>query len=658
MVNVAVPLSEAPAALINLIIKRSEPPPSASEESEPARNYQASSDNSEAVRRYALAALDNQTKSVESAGPGTRNQALNNAALSLGHLVGAGALTEHTVRAALEGACTTNGLIKDDGIASVRATISSGLKAGIAQAADLSKIGQRARPRRPQSGPANPRSSEWRTSQAQHGGRDGDADVVGEQLNRRLAAFKLTDVGNVERFLARYCEAFRWCPAIGWLAWTGKVWSSVGAEGLGVIATHKTVRAIVNEAAAIEGTEDDFEVAKGKMRSEQVAAWGVTSEGARHFGCILKNAAGYLEVQASALDSDLMRVNVNNGTLVIRKRDDGSPYIALQPHNPKDLCTKIAPIDYDPIATCPTYDSFLAKVQPEPAMRRFLHQWAGLSLTGDTTEESMAIFYGVGANGKSTWLESLAYVVGQYAGSSSVETFLEHKHKRRGDQASPDVTRLAGVRFLRTSEPESGARLAEAFVKWITGGDMITARHLNRAEFEFKPQFKLIMSGNHKPVVRGVDKGIWRRIRLVPWDVTIPEDERDKTLKSKLLTEGSGILNRLLDGLVDWLDNGLIVPEEVTTATAKYREDSDTLGRFLAACTKASPGSRVQSSRLFAVFRAWANQNGVDEWTQNGFSAAMLDHSFAKAKAHGVMLWDGLELIPEVVKALAPEEML
>jgi putative DNA primase/helicase len=650
VVTAAVPLSDAPQALIDLITTRAEsvnPPPVSI-----GGSKRVSADNGEAVRRYALAALDNQVRSVEGAGKGTRNQALNNAALSLGHLVGAGALSEHAVRGALEGACHANGLIRDDGIASVRGTISSGLKAGIAQAADLSKIGQRARPGRP---PV--------TSRTTSAGPAPDArqaiEASGSDLDRRLASFKLTDVGNVERFLARYGDVFRWCPAIGWLAWTQKKWSAVGAEGLGVIAVHKTVRAIEDEAAAIEGTDDDFEIAKGKMRSDQVAAWGVTSEGARHFGCILKNAAGYLEIQAPTLDRDLMKVNVNNGTLAARKTDDGTPYVVLKPHDPIDLCTKITPIDYAPAASCPVYDAFLERVQPKPEMRRFLHMWAGLSLTGNISEEVLAIFYGGGANGKSTWLETVAHVVGDYAGSSSIETFVEHKHKRRGDQASPDVARLAGVRFLRTSEPESGARLAEAFVKWITGGDMITARHLNRAEFEFLPQFKLIISGNHRPVVRGVDKGIWRRIRLVPWDVTIPEPERDKSLKTKLLAEGAGILNRLLDGLRDWLDNGLIIPTEVTEATAKYREDSDTLGRFLAACTRRAPGCQVQSSKLFSVFLAWAKQNGVDEWTMNGFSAAMHDHGFTKAKVHGLMLWEDLELILDLcdfVNGVASED--
>ncbi len=418
-----------------------------------------------------------------------------------------------------------------------------------------------------------------------------------------------------------------------------------------MIATHRTVRAIEAEAAAIEGTADDVEVITPRdttTRAALVRKWGDQSEGARHFGCLLKNAAGYLEVQASALNTDPMKLNVSNGTLVVRKTDDGSPYITLQPHDPADLITKITPVDYDPEAICPGYDAFLERVQPDRTMRCFLHQWGGLSLTGDTSEEAVAIFHGGGQNGKSTWLETIAHVAGQYADASAIETFIEHKHKRRGDQASPNIASLAGVRFLRTSEPERGSRLAESLLKWLTGGDTIVARHLQRAEFAFKPQFKLVISGNHRPAVRGVDKGIWRRLRLVPWNVTIPEAERDKKLKVSLLAEGSGILNRLLDGLRDWLDCGLVQPDQVTAATAKYREDSDTLGRFLADCTRTDSTASVQSSKLFAVFQAWAKLNGVGEWTQPGFSSAMDDHGFEKDKSGGVMLWRGLKLIREV----------
>jgi putative DNA primase/helicase len=196
-------LSDAPAALIALIVKHPAPPREL-----PNRERRAGREHGEAVRKYALAALDNQTKAVESAGTGTRNHALNNAALALGHLVGAGALTEHVVRAALEGACHANCLAKDDGVAAVRTTISSGLKAGIAQPTDLSKIGQRARPRRAPA-PASDREAPGRQTSQRHQSGNNDADPAGE-LNRRLASFKLTDVGNVERFLARYGERFRW----------------------------------------------------------------------------------------------------------------------------------------------------------------------------------------------------------------------------------------------------------------------------------------------------------------------------------------------------------------------------------------------------------------------------------------------------------------
>jgi putative DNA primase/helicase len=220
-VVISVSLSDPPSGLVDLITTRAEGPSPAPPHLGGDQKKRAA-DNGEAIRRYALAALDNQIKSVEGAGRGTRNQALNNAALSLGHLVGAGALTEHTLRAALEGASHANGLVKDDGIASVRGTISSGLKAGIAQAVDLSKIGQRARPSRPASSSLHPPEQQSGAPQLQRG-RGDDATA----LNRRLASFKLTDVGNVERFLARYGEAFRWCPAIGWLTWTGKVWSAV-----------------------------------------------------------------------------------------------------------------------------------------------------------------------------------------------------------------------------------------------------------------------------------------------------------------------------------------------------------------------------------------------------------------------------------------------
>jgi putative DNA primase/helicase len=434
----------------------------------------------------------------------------------------------------------------------------------------------------------------------------------------------LTDLGNAQRFVKRHGMDFRSCPVLGWLAWVVDRWSIDAAEGLLDQAVHEVVRAIKEEA-------DD----------EQVFKWAHTSQGARHIGCISKLARPYLEISASALDADPFKFNVQNGTLIVR-RDEGD-YIMIKPHEPLDLISKIAPVAYDPAATCPVYDRFLEEVQPDAKVRRFLHQWGGLSLTGDTSEQKMVVFWGKGANGKSTLLETWAAVAGDYTKSIMIESFLDQGRARRGGEPTPDLAMLAGVRFLRTSEPERGAKLSEALIKLITGGDAMQVRHLNRDFFELRPQFKLTMSGNYRPEIRGSDEGIWRRVALVPWTVTIPPEKRDPHLGDKLRREGSGILNRLLDGLRDWLDNGLVLPDEVAAATAAYRSDSDPLGRFLAACVVMKVGGKVQSSVLYAAFVEWTKANGESEWKQAGFSRSMTERGYRKRQSD-VMWWLDIEI--------------
>jgi P4 family phage/plasmid primase-like protien len=272
--------------------------------------------------------------------------------------------------------------------------------------------------------------------------------------------------------------------------------------------------------------------------------------------------------------------------------------VTFSDHDPRDLITKLAPVDYDPAAACPLYDKFLGEVQPKPEMRRFLHQWLGLSLTGDVSEQRLAVWWGKGKNGKSVLMDTVAHVAGDYGATTPIETFLAEGKGRNAGQATPDLAVLPGVRMLRTSEPKRNAPLDEALIKLATGGEEIKARHLNRDYFNFYPQFKLTISGNYRPKITGSDEGIWRRVMLVPWTYTVPEESRDRHLFGKLKAEASGILNRLLEGLCDWLDHGLVEPHDVGQATAEYREDSDPLGRFLDTCVRAAPGQRVQSSVL------------------------------------------------------------
>ena len=477
------------------------------------------------------------------------------------------------------------------------------------------------------------------------------ATETASERNRRLAFFPLTDLGNAERFRERYLDRLLWCPALGWLTWDGKRWSRDGADDLVKIAEHDTVRAIQDEAQAVRdsgrcdipdrkrGARDyvvDVVKDRAVLYSDKIASWGRVSEALNKLGALSKRGAPYFAIGVEKLDADRMKINVNNGTLLVARKSEGD-YVSFKPHDPADLITKASPVDYLPGAECPEYDKFIARVQPLEAMRVFLHQWLGLSLTGDVSEQKLAFLYGKGSNGKSVLIDAVSFVAGDYGETVPIETFLDQGKSRNAGQATPDLAILPGVRMLRTSEPEKNSRLAEAMIKLVTGGEPIQARHLNRDFFKFYPQFKLTISGNYRPGISGADEGIWRRLRLVPFGVFIPKAERDIRLSEKLRAEVSGILNRLLDGLRLWCDKGLIEPEAVTMATAEYRSASDPLGRFLSTCVDDSAGDRVQSSVLYQVFEAWCKSSGESTWKQKGFSMAMEERGYKRL--HSNVTW-------------------
>lgn len=456
-----------------------------------------------------------------------------------------------------------------------------------------------------------------------------------------LALYPMTDLGNAERFAARQRQNLRHVAAIGWLAWDGKRWASSGSDALVGRAVHATVRAIQEEAASIRCSDDDFEVERKQdepvMFSDKLARWGRSSESATRLAAVARHGAPYLTIEATQLDAEPWSINVLNGTIRIDRYAEGDP-VNFRPHNPNDMITKLAPVVYDPDATCPTYDRFLADVQPDPMMRRFLHQWGGYSLTGDTGEQKLCFLYGKGRNGKSTLVDAWGAVSGDYGETVPIETFLDQGRGRNAGAATPDLALLPGVRFLRTSEPEKGAKLAESLIKLVTGGEPIQARHLNRDYFKFRPSFKLTMSGNYRPSISGTDEGIWRRVVLVPWGVTVAQP--DPSLLSRLTTEGSGILNRLLDGLRDYLENGLILPQQVAEATAEYRDDSDPLGRFTLECTRPAVDGRVQGSALYRLFLAWAKANAEREWSAKGLASALKERGWRSKHSNGTVWLD------------------
>lgn len=525
-------------------------------------------------------------------------------------------------------------------------------------------------------------------------GQNRGFDVRPLLLDLKCARLPMTDFGLAERFLARCGHNFRFTTAKGWLGWDDRRWlvldqdkDTLPAEL--IAAVFETIRAVQGEARRVAETGLKLELVKeGKQErlalddpnphaidhwvpvgrswkrfSTLVAAWGRQCEQAGKPGAIASLARGtptlarFITVPIERFDCEQMAINANNGTLRLSRETmaDGTikARIDLDPHRREDLITKLAPVDYDKDAPAPLYDGMLAWAQPEAGMRRYLHQIGGYASSGDTGEHKLWFNYGRGRNGKSTTIDSWCSALGDYSGTIGIESFLDQGIKKRGDQATPDLAKLGGVRMLRASEPERGAKLNSALIKAATGGEPMSVRALHRGFFDLLPRFKLLMSGNSKPDIPDTDDGIWSRMKLVPWlrNIDIPEPgvenwpvKDTKYLDKIKASELPGVFARLVGGLADYLEHGLLEPESVTSATTAYREHSDPLARFLRLCTVIDANERVKSSELHEVFVAWCKAAGEKEWTAKGFANAMTDKGFAKTRSDG-MRWLGLRLV-------------
>ncbi len=436
---------------------------------------------------------------------------------------------------------------------------------------------------------------------------------------------KTTDVANAGRFAKQHGDDLRFChPFNKWLAYDKGRWTIDNVAEVERRAK-ETARSIYREAADEPIDAIRIELSKHAVRSE--------SESRIRAMINLGKSEPGLPVLPDVLDADPWLFNVENGTIDLRTGK-------VQPHDRVDLITKIAPVAYDASATCPTFDAFLARIQPNQSTRTFIQRMAGYSLTGDTREDVLLIAYGGGANGKTTLMQTLQAVMGTYA----MQTPSEMLMVKRNEGIPNDVARLKGARLVAASEVEEGKRLAESLIKQLTGGDRITARFLHGEFFEFDPTFKIVLSTNHKPVIRGTDLGTWRRLRLIPFTVTIPEDERDETLPEKLRAELPGILNWALDGCRDWLENGLGMPEEVKGATKAYHDEMDIVGKWLTECCAEHPHAIVSAKQLYVSYVGWAEENGERCESQNKIGARLTERGFTRVRKRDGFHWLGIGL--------------
>jgi putative DNA primase/helicase len=413
--------------------------------------------------------------------------------------------------------------------------------------------------------------------------------------------FHATDAGNARRFASNHAETIRYCPDLKrWYAWDGTRWAA--DNGTEVMRRAKaTALAVYGEAAACPDSGNRMQLARLAAQMESAARLEAMIK--------LAQSERDLTVSPSEFDKSPMLLNVKNGVVDLRTG-------ALLPHDPSLMLTKLAPVNYEPTARCPLWLSFLDRTFGSNAeLVQFIQRALGYSLTGHTDEQVMFVAYGTGANGKSTMIETVRSIMGDYAMQTPAELLLS-KSNVSGGGPSPELVRLRGERFVTAAEADAGRKLAEAAVKQFTGGDTLAGRDLHSSFVEFRPEFKLWLATNHKPDVRGRDEGIWRRIKLIPFTVTIPEPERDRQLADKLRGEMPGILTWLVRGAMEWKRQGLAVPKEVSSATSAYREDTDTLAEFVDECLVPDAGAFISSADLNQVYQEWADRSNADKLTK------------------------------------------
>ena len=441
------------------------------------------------------------------------------------------------------------------------------------------------------------------------------------------SGWHLSDLGNSERLVYRHGDSLRFCYArTCWLVWGGERWLADATAEV-VRRAKETVRNICREAAEVVDDEE----------RKMIVRWALHSESRTRIDAMIKLAESEpgIPVAPDQLDADPWLLNVENGTIDLRTG-------TLHPHRRGNLLTKLAPVEYAPDATCPLWLDFLHRILAgNEELIRFLRRAIGYALTGDTREQAFFMLWGSGANGKSTFLETIRAMLGEYAQQADFTTFLT----RNRDGIRNDVARMDGTRFVSAVETEGNRRLAEVLVKQVTGGDRVTARFLYREFFEFVPSFKLFVATNYKPLIHGTDHAIWRRIHLIPFSVTIPDHEQDRTLPARLKSEIPGILSWAVKGCMEWQHEGLSAPTEVTAATSAYRAEMDRLADFLSDCCETDAYATVKSGDLWSAYHCWCEVNQTEPMSKNEFWSQISVRGFAAdTGTHGVRHRTGLRI--------------
>ncbi len=437
-------------------------------------------------------------------------------------------------------------------------------------------------------------------------------------MNKTMKRYSLDDTGNAARFLDCYASIVRHSYVDKcWYYFTGKKWQRDFTGEVEKLIDLQ-LQQLKQEAGYYENDE---------MKRKAFAKHVKYSRSNKGKVALKKEAAHQVSILPGAFDGNPWQLNCQNGVLDLRSGD-------LQEHDSTQLLSKITNTEYSDNFQCPQWLAFLHQIfDNDQEMICYIQKALGYSLSGSTEEQCMFFCVGNGRNGKSTFLDIISDILGDYACNMQPETLMV---KQYNNGANSDIARLRGARFVTSVEPNEGTRLNEGLIKQLTGGDRVTARFQYGHEFEYVPEFKIWMGTNHKPIIRGTDLGIWRRMHLIPFQVQIPEDQVDKNLKEKLRQEYSAILNWILEGCLLWQQEGLTMPKAVKQAVNEYKSDMDIIQAFIEECCEVVTSEcYTGATELYTAYTRWAAVNNEYVCSGRKFSMELEKKGFQKKRSNG-----------------------
>jgi len=442
---------------------------------------------------------------------------------------------------------------------------------------------------------------------------------------------RFDDCGNSDRLVHCFGNVIRWCdPWSCWLVWSGRHWERDDGRRIDAISRGVLV-AMFAEASAAEG---DLQKAAAK--------WAASSCSAFRLRAMIDLARCFVPVRPHELDQGPMLLNVGNGTIDLTTGE-------LRPHDPADLITQIIDVRFDPAATCPRWDRFLLEVFGGDAeLVAYVQRLIGYSLTGDGREHILPVCYGSGSNGKSTLLDTILGLLGDYGHQAPTSLLMAGPI----DGHPTEIASLFGKRLAVASETESGRKLRASLVKGLTGDATITARRMRENFWTFKRTAKIWLCTNHKPTVPDDTEAMWRRLRLIPFDQTFRGKAQDQLLPEKLKAERPGILAWAVRGCLDWQRSGLGEPQAVMAATEEYRHDEDTVGSFVEERLNLDmPGHATPTGRIRAAYEAWCKDGGESPISSRQLNEQLRRHGLEQAvrrvEGRNTKVWIGVLLAAE-----------